>query len=154
MATRRCAHYTVRVADQICEEIALGRTLEAAIKKVGYLAPNIQTCWRWFDIYPEFREKYDRARQLQADMHADKMLQMAEDILDTGDSRPSAKRVVADILKWQAEIRNRERYGKKGEDASKSKPMDATKLRQEIKRLENELGIVEAKVVPIKVVKK
>jgi terminase small subunit-like protein len=150
--TQRRAHYTVRVADQICEQIALGKTLNQALVKVGYLAPAINTIWKWLDIYPEFREKYERARQLQADMHADKMLELAEDVLDQPKAA-NAHRVAIDVLKWQAEIRNKQRYGRTKDDAGKNKPMDPNKLRAEIKRLETELGVAESKVQPIRVVK-
>lgn len=147
---KRKAHYTVRIADQICEQIALGKTLRHALKVVGYLAPTEITIWRWLDAHPDFREKYDRARKYQADSHADTMLEMAEQVIKDP-KLASAYKVSSDILKWQAEVRNRGKYGRKAEEKS-TKTMNPEKLRQEIKRLENELGVQE-KLKQEKVVK-
>lgn len=151
MNTRRKAHYTVRTGEMICEQIALGRSLNQALKHVGYLAPTLSQFWRWIDAHPDFRDKYERARQLQADQQADTMLEMAEDVLKNPKAA-TAYRVASDILRWQAEVRNRSKYGSKAEDKT-PKSLDPGKLRAEIKRLENELGVAEQKVVPLKQVK-
>lgn len=150
--TKRPAHYTVRLANDLCEQIAQGKTLEQALKFVGFLAPSIPTVYKWLDIYPDFREKYERARQLQADVHADKMLEMSQLVIEKP-TAAAAYRVATDILKWQAEVRNRGKYGSKSDDAGKNKPLDPAKLRAEIKRLEQELGVAESKVKPLKIVK-
>lgn len=151
MAARR-AHYTVRIADQICEQIALGKTLQQALDAVGYLAPAMSTIWSWLEKYPDFRDKYERARLLQADIHADKMLEMSQAVVNVPNAA-NAYRVAIDVLKWQAEVRNKQRYGRKTDDSASKKPLDAAKLRQEIKRLEAELGVAESRVQPLKVVK-
>lgn len=153
--TKRAAHYTARVANDICTQIALGKTLKQALEIVGWLAPTMTTVWRWLDEHQDFREKYERARQMQADVHADDMLEMASQVLDVKGlgTVPSRYKVAADILKWQAEIRNRERYGAKNTDSGKDKHLDPAKIKAEIKRLEAELGVAESKVVPIKAVK-
>jgi hypothetical protein len=150
--TKRAAHYNPRIAREICEAIAEGDTLEEALEKIGFLAPTLTTVYRWFELYPEFKEKYETARTLQADVHADRMLMMSREVL----SKPTAAtayRVAVDILKWQAEVRNSGRYGKRIDESGKKKPMDPAKLRAEIKRLEAELGVAEKKVVPLKAVK-
>lgn len=153
--TKRAAHYTARVANDICTQIALGKTLKEALEIVGWLAPTINTVWRWLDEHQDFREKYERARQLQADVHADEMLEMASKVLTDGGqgTTPARYKVAADILRWQAEIRNREKYGSKSTDAGKDKVLDPAKIKAEIKRLEAELGVAESKVVKIKAVK-
>lgn len=141
--TRRAAHYTPRIGKLICAEIALGKTLQEALDKVGYLAPSMSTVWRWLDEHEDFRATYDRARMLQADTDADEMRVLGREIR----SRPTAAaayRVAIDVLKWQAEMRNRAKYGTRVEDPKNREPLNPTKLRAEIKRLETELGIVEA----------
>lgn len=151
--TKRAAHYNPRIAKDICEAIAQGDTLEDALEKIGFLAPNIVTVYRWLELYPEFKERYESARTLQADVHADRMLTMSREVL----SKPTAStayRVAVDILKWQAAIRNPGRYGRVLDESNKKKPLDPAKLRAEIKRLEAELGVAEKKVVPLKSVKK
>jgi len=139
--TKRAGHYVVRTADLICERIALGDTLDEALASVGYLAPNEKQFWKWIDQHEDFRAKYERARLMQADKHADQMLKMSRDVLkDT--KAATAYRVAVDILKWQAEVKNRARYGSKGESKS-AEPLNPQKIREEIKRLEKELGVIE-----------
>lgn len=145
--TKRAAHYASRIAKDICRHIAMGKTLDEALKEVGYLAPTMPTVWRWLDEYPEFRDMYERARTLQADVHADKMLEMSREVI-TKPTVAAAYRVAIDVLKWQAEVRNRSKYSTKGTEEVK-RPMDANKIKEEIKRLEKELGIAQTKVVKL-----
>lgn len=148
--TKRAAHYTPRIGKMICAEVAMGHTLKEALERVGYLAPSMSTVWRWLDEHPDFRDSYERARQLQADTDADEMRVLGKEVR----SKPTlatAYRVAIDVLKWQAETRNRAKYGSRGEDPnSNRKPLNPTQLRAEIKRLEEELGVQESKVVPLK----
>lgn len=139
--SKRKAHYTPRIGEQICEEIALGATVQQALDRVGYLAPDRITFYRWLEAHPEFREKYDRARQLQADSHADRIVELGDEVLKNPKFAPAFK-VAIDTMRWSAEVRNRGKYGAKGEAAGKAKLMNAEKLRAEIKRLEKELGVV------------
>ena len=137
--SKRRAHYCVRIANSICEHIALGNSLRQALEKTGPLAPAMATLWRWLDEFPEFRVKYDRARQMQGDMLADEMLEMAQEVI----KRPalaSAIRVAADILQWQAGIRD-SKYNSKTVREETKKIMPPDELRKEIKRLEAEIGV-------------
>lgn len=142
--TKRRAHYTPRIAEDICELVALGKTLRQALVEVGPLAPTIATVWKWQDSVPEFGEKMERARQFSADGHADLMLEMAQQVIATP-SKASAIKVASDILKWQAEIRNSKKYGSKVQHELTKPPMSPLELRAEIKALEAELGV---KAVP------
>lgn len=153
MTGMRRAHYTTRVAKDICTHIAQGKTLQQSLDKVGYLAPALVTVFRWLTEYPEFRELYEAARTMQADLHADRMLEISHDVIEDP-KNAAAYRVATNILKWQAEVRNKARYGKAIDESGKGKALDPTKLRAEIKRLEAELGVAESKVVPMKVVAK
>jgi len=118
----------------------MGNTLEQALKKVGTLAPSIPMFWRWLDEYPEFREKYDRARMMQADMHADNMLGMVSTVMAAPNMAP-AVRVAVDILKWQAEIRDSAKYGKKIELTERKQKLNINELRKEVQQLTQDLGI-------------
>jgi hypothetical protein len=137
--SKRKAHYTVRIANRICEYIALGDTIKAALAKEP-LGPSLTLFWRWLDEYPEFREKYERARQMQADVHADRILEMAAEVVANPRIAP-AYRVASDILKWQAEIRDPKKYGQKVQHELKAPPLKPEDLKAEIKRLEDELGV-------------
>lgn len=153
MTTYRRAHYTIRTGKLINEQIAIGKSLQQALDVVGYLAPSVPMFWRWLEEHPDFREQYDRARQLQADVHADRMLELGQEVIGKDPKLSGAYRVAKDILQWQAEVRNSGVYGRKKE-AKKTTHMEPEKLRAEIKRLEKELGVAESKVVPLKAVEK
>jgi len=141
MAThnKRIAHYTPRIADRICEHIALGGTIKAALTQEP-LGPSLATFWKWLDAYPEFRDKFERAQQLQATMHADRILEMATEVISSP-NKAGAYKVASDILKWQAEIRDPKKYGQKVQHELKAPPLKAEDLKAEIKRLEEELGV-------------
>lgn len=139
--TKRKSHYAPRIAETICLHIAMGETLEDALVKVGVIAPTLKTVWTWLDTHPEFAERMDRARQMQGDMNADKMLKMSETVL-ANPSKAAAIRVAADILKWQAEIRNPKKYGSKVQHELTKPPLSPAELRAEIQNLQRELGVV------------
>lgn len=150
MTARAKGHYVKRTGDLICEQIALGKTLQQALDKVGYLAPTIARFWRWLEDFPEFRDQYERARQLSADMNADRMQEIGEKVIDPGNVKAAAAyKVYIEVLKWNAEMRNAAKYGKNREVKGRE-PMDPAKMRKEIARLEKELGVLESKVVPLR----
>lgn len=154
MPRRSSRKYTLYMANNICEYIALGKTLDQALKECGELAPTKMTVYKWLEDHEQFREKYERARQYQADTLADRMIELGQEVLKNPKSA-AAYRVAGDIVKWQAEVRNRRKYGARTDDKQTEKPMDADKIRSEIKRLEHELGVKEkeaAKIVPLKAV--
>lgn len=142
--SKRRAHYTVRIANMICEKIALGNSLKSALEEVGPLAPAMPTFWRWLDEYPEFLTRYKRARQMQGDIHADVMLDLAAEAINNP-SKAAAIKVAADILKWQAEIRDPKSYSRSAIPDEPKKALSPAQLRAEIKALEMDLGV---KVVP------
>lgn len=137
--SKRRAHYCVRIANAICEKIALGHSLRGALEEVGPLAPGMPTFWRWLDEYPEFRIKYERARQMQGDVLADEILDMAKLVISKP-SLASAVRVASDILMWQAGIRDT-KYNTKVAPEEKRKLLPPDELRKEIVKLEHELGV-------------
>lgn len=137
--SKRRAHYTVRIADRLCEHIALGATIKEALTKEP-LGPDLKMLWRWIAEYPEFREKFERAFQMQANAHADRILEMSAEVL-AHPSKAAAYRVASDILWRLAEIRDPKKYGQKVQHELKAPPLKPDDLRSEIKRLEEELGV-------------
>lgn len=131
--------YNSRIANRICEYLASGMSLKKALAKEPY-GPSVMTIYRWLDGYPTFREKYERARLLQADVHADTMMDMAADVLENP-QKASAYRVASDILQWQASMRNPKLYGSKVTVESKAAPLNPEQVKAEIKRLEEELNV-------------
>lgn len=87
MATGRPSKYTAALGDQICEWIASGRSLLSWVKSSND-HPAYETVRRWLrddrKENPEdegeegFRAKHARAREDQADLHADHILELSE----------------------------------------------------------------------------
>ena len=140
--TRKAGHYVKRIGDMICEEIALGSTLAEALQIVGYLAPSEKVFWKWLNSNEEFRQQYERARQMQADKLADEHLSLSRTVLKMDGKQAPKFKVAADILKWQAEVRNRAKFGPKAEPLGK-KDLKPDEIKAEIARLEKELGIAQ-----------
>ena len=69
--------YTDEIADVICERIASGESLRRILKDEGM--PGMATVMRWALNIPEFESKYARARQMQAEVWADEMIDIADD---------------------------------------------------------------------------
>ena len=137
---KRKAHYCERIADRICEYIAEGDSLVTALRKTGPLAPGLATFWKWQADMPEFRTKYELARQMQAEMHADRMTDLAARVLETPSMAP-AIRVAADLLKWNAEMRDPAKYSPKAAQEHKAPPKTLKQMRDEVERLQKELGV-------------
>lgn len=69
--------YTEEIADTICERISAGESLRRILKTEGM--PSMATVMRWLLNIPDFDSKYARARQLQAEVWADEMIDIADD---------------------------------------------------------------------------
>jgi hypothetical protein len=142
MGKRSHNHYTERISKMICEHVATGEGLKSALKKIGTLAPSVNAVWKWIEEYPEFRASYDRALQMQANMHADRIVELAEEALTTP-SKAAAIRVATDIYKWNAEMRDPAKYSPKAPQEVKQPPKSVDEMRAEIERLQKELGVAD-----------
>ena len=72
--------YNVEIADAICERLCLGESLRSILKDEGM--PSMPTVMRWVLNIPEFDSKYARARQMQAEVWADEMIDIADDAVN------------------------------------------------------------------------
>lgn len=90
----------------ILEQIALGRSLVSICKEPEMPAYSIVTVWRAED--EEFSANYARAREDQADFHADEIV----DIADT-ETDPNLARVRIDARKWKAARMKPKVYGER-----------------------------------------
>ena len=77
----RPCEFTQEVADAICEAIAEGRALRNICCRDGM--PASSTVGRWLAANVEFRRQYTVAREIQAEILIDEILQIADD--KTGD---------------------------------------------------------------------
>jgi hypothetical protein len=113
------------LADAICEHIAAGKSLVSFCQKAGN--PGYSTVTRWLDVHEDFRAKYVRARESQADFLAEQIVEIADDsagdvIIDkeTGAARMNGEfaarsRLKVDARKWYASKLAPKKYGDKVE---------------------------------------
>ncbi len=99
------------IADQILEAISSGTGLVTFLKSNEEF-PSYPTVMRWIRGNPEFAASYAQAREDMADADADKIADVAQNVLD-GKLDPNAARVAIDAFKWSAGKRRPKRYGEK-----------------------------------------
>lgn len=74
--TGRPTTYTQKIADEICEHLAIGESIRTVCKPKHM--PAISTFFKWLREHEDFSKQYAHAKQEAADA-------MAEDILDIAD---------------------------------------------------------------------
>jgi hypothetical protein len=103
--------FTEEIADRILHGIAEGNSLVSILKEDEEL-PSYTTVMKWLRQFPEFAANYARAREDQADHDADKIGDIAEQVVQ-GKVDPQAARVAIDAYKWAAGKRKPKVYGEK-----------------------------------------
>lgn len=73
----RPSSYTQEIADAICQGLMEGRSLRS-VCEADYL-PTCTTVFRWLQSNDVFREQYARARDVQAEVWADELQDIADD---------------------------------------------------------------------------
>ena len=71
----RPSSYSVKIADKICECLAEGKSLNSICTSDDM--PHKATVFRWLSSHDEFRDQYARAREAQADVLFDEILDIA-----------------------------------------------------------------------------
>ena len=107
MPVGRPTDYTPELTAQICERLAIGESLRSICRDDAM--PSMASIFLWLGKYPEFSEQYARAREAQAESHADQIVEIADD--DKID--PNHKRIMVDARKWVASKLKPKRYGDK-----------------------------------------
>lgn len=117
--------YSDEIVETICERLAVGQSLTSICKEPDM--PGLSTVFRWLEDKPEFRERYARAREAQADALdaeiADVARQDPERVTITiGDNVTKTsvdgaevqhRRLLIDALKWRAAHLKPKVYGDK-----------------------------------------
>lgn len=134
--------YNRMLAEAICERIAQGEPLQAICAIDGM--PSAQQVLTWARTKPEFKLLYEEARTLQADYLADRMLGLAQRVLDDPKDA-AAVRVAADILAKQAEWRAPRKFGPRMDLTVTEAAKTPEQIRSEALALQEELGIPEEK---------
>lgn len=98
--------YTEKLAERILDELMQGKSLVKICEQKGM--PKRLTVVRWLHANPDFANKYDRARETQADYMDDRILDVAnESNADTA----AADRLRIDAYKWRAARLRPDKYG-------------------------------------------
>ena len=109
MPRGRPSIYSQELADRICERLASGESLRSICADDAM--PDGKTVRNWLSDKPEFVLQYARAREDQAEAHADRIIEIADD--ESIDA--NHKRIMVDARKWVAAKLKPKRYGDKAE---------------------------------------
>ena len=113
--------YTEEKATKICSLIAEGKSVRAIAKLKDQ--PSEATIYNWLVAHPEFLEKYTRAREQQAEVYAQEIIDIADDSTgdmtvdpETGAERLNSEHVQRsklriDARKWAASKLQPKKYG-------------------------------------------
>jgi hypothetical protein len=104
--------YSKRVTEEICRRIARGEVWHRICNTDGL--PSYDSLYQWRRKYPDFAEAFAQAREIAADLHADKVLVVAE---QSTAATVQADRLHVGALQWHAGKAAPKRYGSRaGED--------------------------------------
>lgn len=94
--TGRPSSYTDEAGKRICELLASGKPLTPRVTK-EYGLPDPTTIYRWTEDNEAFRLEYTRARQYQAHVYADEIIELSDTAEDAGIAK-----LQIDTRKWYA----------------------------------------------------
>ena len=97
--------YSEAIAELICDAISEGGALYRLCEERPDF-PAERTVYRWLDTHPGFAQKYARARELQQDREADKIVVIADEADDA-----AIARLRIDSRKWRAAKMAPKKYG-------------------------------------------
>lgn len=110
----RPSDYTPAIADEICTRLANGESLRAICRDDAM--PAVGTVLRWVAEKDEFKEQYVRAREIQAETHADDIVTIADGSSLGGEEKvalTARDRLRVDARKWVASKLLPKKYGDK-----------------------------------------
>jgi hypothetical protein len=111
--------YTQDLADKICAELSLGKSLRSVARQDW--CPDTVTIFKWFRTHPEFLTQYTLAKEESADL-------VFDDVSDITDQEPerddngkidpawvNLQRLKVDARKWVASKLKPKKYGERVE---------------------------------------
>ena len=103
----RPSKYTEDLTEEICLLLTLGMSLRNICLKKEM--PCIATVMKWLRLNPEFAAQYAHAREAQAELMGDRMVELALNPPKNAD--PNMLRVQMDAIKWAAGKMRPAKYG-------------------------------------------
>jgi len=111
----RPTKYSEELADDICNRIAGGESLNSICKEGEYPTMSCVLMWVVNGKHPLFFDKYRKAREAQGLYDGDRLRDIVETMV-VGEIEPQVAKVAIDAYKWTA-ARNAARvYGKRVEE--------------------------------------
>ena len=114
----RPSDYTQELADRICGELALGKSMRKVCEAEDL--PHVRTIFKWLRTNDEFRQQYEAAKEECADHYADEIVDIADDGYDDFDHLGKVRaehiqrsRLRVDARKWVASKLKPKKYGDK-----------------------------------------
>lgn len=121
MAVGRPTDFTQETADLICERIADGESLRSICRDEDM--PDRATVFRWLASREDFATKYAYAREQQADLYAESIVDISDELeiqatyqgeevrLDVSPTAVARNRLRVDARKWYAAKLAPKKYG-------------------------------------------
>jgi hypothetical protein len=94
----RPSQHTPELAQTICARLANGETLRRIC--ADHKMPGRSTIARWLIRFHEFRDQYTRAREVQADILAEEIIDIADECRGRGAADVHRARLRCDSRKW------------------------------------------------------
>lgn len=96
--------YSTALASEICSRIAEGESLRSICRDESM--PSLASIFLWLSQKPDFSEQYTRAREEQADVHADAIVAIADETPDVEEVRDRDGNIVdlklhSAYVQWQ-----------------------------------------------------
>lgn len=108
----RPSEYSETRAETICTELAKGRSLSSICNDEGM--PEMCTVYTWLRKFPEFQNRYARARQDAADTLADEILRISDELEHATDPiQIQAARLRVESRRWIASRLKPQTWGDK-----------------------------------------
>lgn len=121
MSAGRPSDYSKELADDLCAQLAEGKSLRSVC--LAESMPSCRTVFTWLRTYPQFLQQYEKAKEECADALADEMLDIADDGSNDWMEKRNAE---GEMIGWQVNgehvQRSRLRIDSRKWIASKLKP--------------------------------
>lgn len=108
----RPSKYSDELAEKICDLIARGLSLRAIC--ISDDMPAMSTVCKWLSEEQGFSEQYARAREEQADIFADEIIEIA-DAVEPDSAAVAKAKLQIEARKWRAAKMSPKKYGDKVE---------------------------------------
>jgi len=98
--------------DAIMQGITEGKSLQDVAREYSFAIP---TFYAWISIYPEIKERYNKARENRADHHFFRSIDLAEKAIVAPKEEIPGIKIALETHKWAAERLNPSSYGSKSQ---------------------------------------